>query len=250
MPPLTRRTFLFSLDGSNRFLPVFSLAELFLAPSLPATLLIALDVAGPLSAGALRLPLVASSRQPRLLLQVRVSASLLPIAVLFGIYEMAFSRTSLELLTPSQHPHLSSEDTILTLGTLQSYGCRPSHCWCGCGIYIRHYHSLHVRNRTKEGPWSFGRRLPVLYYYRYPSGQLRGLRYSKPLGYWFIPHSYCCPISLGYHSRNWSVVPPRISSLLCQERQNRRCSKGTFQRPWTTSPVRVHPRRIGRNHRQ
>ena len=103
-------------------------------------------------------------------------------------------------------------------------------------------HPLHVRNCPQEGPRSPSLRISVLYHNWYPSRQLRCLRYTEPFRYWLLPYSHRHSIPLGHHPCNWSFLPARVSTLLCQERQTRFSCEGPCQCERTTTRVGVYSR--------
>lgn len=70
------------------------------------------------------------------------------------------------------------------------------------------------------------------------------LRQPEPDGHWFLPHSHRPPgmslcnlllttVCLGVHSCLWSLLAPRVSSLLCQTWTYRSCPRCPHSHPWT-----------------
>jgi hypothetical protein len=57
-------------------------------------------------------------------------------------------------------------------------------------------------------------RLPILYYHRYITRQLCGLRHSEQTRYWLLPYPHRRSVSLGYNPRHRSRSPTRVPSLL------------------------------------
>ena len=87
-------------------------------------------------------------------------------------------------------------------------------------------------NRTKSCSWCCRGRISILYHDRNPSGQLCRLRDSEPRRYRFLSNPDRGPIPLGCHPRRRAILPPRVPTLLCQERQTRGGRQGSGQSPW------------------